>query len=116
MFLCQVELLSSLPQPNGEPFYLGVGKYNFDPNLQVGDEVWVNDWEVGGKTYHLKTKVVARKKEIHPPDHTLERFGAEAIRNGLFILRIFVEAEDRDAVLEISENIERHKSTAGFPA
>lgn len=43
------------------------------------------------------------------PDSKLKgKYGEEAAKNGLFMLRIFVEAEDRDAVVELCEAIERN--------
>jgi hypothetical protein len=108
MFVCSIELLSTLRQEDGEPTYFVVAKFNFDPGLQPEDELWVN-WEVWGKAYNLKTKVLNRKKEVFAPDSKLQReYGDEAAKNGLFMLRIFVEAEDRDAVLELCEAIERN--------
>lgn len=104
MFRCHIELLSSVPLPDGGPSFLVVGTYSYDPNLQEGDEVWINNWKVWGKAYSLKSKVVGRKKEIYPPSMDLEEhYGEEAARNGILVLRVFVEAEDRDAVVEISE-------------
>ncbi|MBD1859214.1 MULTISPECIES: hypothetical protein [Leptolyngbya] len=104
--------MSTLRRADGEPRYLVVGKYNFDPNIQDGDEVWVN-WEVGGKQYNLKTKVIARKKEIYPhPD--MRNLSEETKRNGMFMLRVFVEAEDRDAVIEMCESISIERNNATF--
>jgi hypothetical protein len=108
MFVCSIELLSTLRQDDGEPTYFVVAKFNFDPGLQPEDELWVN-WEVWDKPYNLKTKVLNRKKEVFAPDSKLKgKYGEEAAKNGLFMLRIFVEAEDRDAVVELCEAIERN--------
>ncbi len=108
MFVCSIELLSTLRHEDGEPKYFVVARFKFDPGLQPEDELWVN-WEVWDKSYNLKTKVLNRKNEVFAPESKLkEKYGEEAAKNGLFMLRIFVEAEDRDAVLELCEAIDRN--------
>ncbi|KAF3887877.1 MULTISPECIES: hypothetical protein [Nostocales] len=100
MFECQVELLS-LIEEDGETIYFLVGQYSFDPGLQIGEEVWIN-CEVGGEIFSLKTKVRERKKEIYPKGSH-----SRNINESLFLLRIFVEAEDRERILAIQDFLER---------
>ncbi|MFN6561445.1 MAG: hypothetical protein RMY28_016845 [Nostoc sp. ChiSLP01] len=100
MFECQVELLS-LIEEDGEIIYFLVGRYNFDPGLQIGEEVSIN-CEVGGEVFYLKTRVVERKKEIYPKGSHSRKAD-----ESLFLLRIFVEAEDREKLLAIQEFLER---------
>lgn len=105
MFECTVELLSSFGKQEAQFFV--VGRYLFDIGLQVGDEVEINGWKIWHKMYTLKAKVVQRKREIFPPNSPqLIEHGDDAVKNGLFALRVFVEAEDRDAIIEICEAIE----------
>ena len=108
MFVCSIELLSYLKREEGEPIYLVVARFNFDLGFQKEDELWVN-WEVSDKYYNLRAKVLERKKEVYAPHAKLIKFGKEAVEKGLFNLRILAEAEDRDAVLELSEAIERNE-------
>lgn len=98
MFECIVALFSYLP--NESPLYFVVATYGFDLGLQVGDEIWVY-MKVQDKPYNLKTKVVNREKAIYPKDHY-----SKSKDTSIFQLRIFVEAEDRDAMIEIRERLE----------
>ena len=104
MFYWTIELLSAMKQGNGEPVYYIVTKLRSDPGLKKEDELWVN-CEFNNKKYHLKTKVVGKEKIAYFADKSLEDLGfdEEAVKNGLLIERIVVEAEDRDSILEISE-------------
>lgn len=121
MFLCQVELLSYL-NPASSPRYLVLATYGFDPGLQVEEETWIAGWEVWGKTHNLKVKVVERKKELFPDGNEWLRkiaktrqeniqktlpivYNALSEGSSLFLLRIFVEAEDRDRILAICDDI-----------
>lgn len=100
MFECQVELLSLLEE-DGETIYFLVGQYSFDPGLNIDEEVWIN-CEVGGELYYLKTKVIERRKEIYPKgSHSRKK------DESLFLLRIFVGAEDREKLLAIQDFLER---------
>ncbi len=108
MFICTIELLSTLNLAASEPTYWKVAEFKFDPGCQIEDELWIN-WEVWGKNYRLKTKVLQRQKEVISPNPNLRKqYGDDAADKGLFRLRIFVEAEDRDAVLELSEAIKKN--------
>ncbi len=84
-----------------------VGRYSFDPGIHEGDEICIN-WTIWGKDYQLNSKVVGRKREVYPPSNKLGSRGREAVESGLFLLRIFVEAEDREAIVEISEAIAKN--------
>ena len=107
MFQCTIELLEPLKQPDDETRFWTVGKYNFDPGVHEKDVIWVY-WEVWGEVYELKVKVVGRKREVHPAGNRLKSIGEEAVKEGVFKLRIFVEAEDRDRVIKLSEVIRRN--------
>lgn len=113
MFQCNIELLDPLKQADGEPRVWVVGKYKFAPGIYKGEEVSIL-WEVGGKTYNLKTKVVGRKRVVHSPSIKLSSMGEKAVEEGAFQLRIIVEPEDRDAVVEIGEFI-RHNNPRLYP-
>lgn len=47
MFECSIELLDPLKRIKDEPTFLVVGRYNFDPGIYEGDELWIN-WTVWG--------------------------------------------------------------------
>lgn len=105
MFECRIELLSTLQTEQSTPRYLNVATFSYNPGFQVGDDIYVY-WEVWNKKYSLKSKVIQIKKEIHGVGNKnlKEKFGDEA-ENGCYLLRIFIEAEDRDAIVEISESL-----------
>lgn len=90
--------------PGDEPKYFKVASYDFDPGLQVGDDdIWIY-WEVYGKPYDIKVKVVRRKKEVVPKgSHPNREFRDE----NLFNLRIIVEPEDREMGIEIAERLKK---------
>jgi hypothetical protein len=100
-----IELLSSINPTSGEPTYIEVLKLSYDPNLKKEDELWVNIQF--NKKYHLKTKVLEVQKTAYFKDRELERLGEDAVKNGALVNRIIVEAEDRDAILEISSFLQR---------
>jgi hypothetical protein len=106
MIVFSLELLSTLGADKGEPTFVVVGTYPSNPGLNEGDEVYVPSWRVGEKMYNLKTKVVGFRREAHFPDNDLEKkYGAQAAKNGLFMYRIFIEAEDREGLIEIGNTI-----------
>lgn len=109
MFYWTIELLSTLKQNNGEPVYYIVTKLKSDPGLKKEDELWVQ-WEYNLKKYRLKTKVVGKEKVAYFPNKNLADlgFGEEAVKSGLLLERIIVEAEDRDAVVEIAESFQKY--------
>jgi hypothetical protein len=105
MFQCQIELLMNiLPNDKQSPDYMVVAKYNFEPpDLQIGNEVQVN-WEVWDRMYHLRCKVVRRKSEICP-----QGFFTKNRDQDVFLLRVFVETEDReDKLQEIKDQLLKH--------
>jgi hypothetical protein len=110
MFYWTIKLLSTLKQSSGEPIYHIVTKLRSDPGLEKEDELWVN-CKFNFKEYHLKTKVVGKVKNAYDADESLKDWGEEAVKNGLLIERIVVEAEDRDAILEISEFLQKFVSS-----
>lgn len=108
MFFCSIELLHPVKQGE-EPRYYRIGKHTFDPGFKEGDSFEVNRWNIFGKKYTFNVFVINRKYELYPPDRDLEKnFGALAIEEGVINLRIFVEAEDRDKMLEIQEVLDKN--------
>lgn len=107
MFSCQIEL--SVPVEEGEnPMFYTVGKHQFDPGFKEGDTLQITSWRVWGEEYTFNALVLNRKYEIHPPDKKLNKefnFPEIATKEGLIILRIFVEAEDRDKVSKLHKAI-----------
>lgn len=108
MFYWSIELLlTGWQQGNGETHYEVVVELKSDPGLKKEDEVWINK-VINHKKYYLKTKVVGKRKQAYSPDENLSNYGEEAIKKGLLLERIFVEAEDRDAILEITESLQKY--------
>jgi hypothetical protein len=93
-----------------EPRYVVVGRHSSNPGLNEGDEICITDWNVWDKSYSFKAKVVGFKCEAYFPDRKLaDKHGHEAAKNGLLLNRIFLEAEDREMILEIRDAIEKNK-------
>ncbi|MFM2431236.1 MAG: hypothetical protein RLZZ511_2449 [Cyanobacteriota bacterium] len=106
MIVFTLELTSTLGASSGSPTFIVVGTYISNPGLNEGDEVYIPEWQVGGEIYNLKTKVTGIKREAHFADRKLEEeYGVQAAKSGLLMHRIFLEAEDRDAVVAIGETI-----------
>ena len=124
MLLCQVEMqgLDNIAQ---EPTYYIVGRYGFDPGLQEQEEIWIN-WQVWNKKFEIKSKVVGRRKEIYVDGKSIvlemneterEKFlaiypdGIETLSNGasLLLIRIFVEATDKNQLFEIQKALTQGK-------
>ena len=120
MLLCQVEL-RSLEENNNQPTYYIVGRYGFDPDFQPSEDVWIN-WQVANRTIEIAATVTGRRKEIHVDGRTIiarmnetekAQFlaiypdGVETLARGtsLFLLRILVEAKDKDALFQIQAAI-----------
>lgn len=109
-YICQIEL--SVPKILGddEISFLVIGRFKFDPGLGVGDELNITDWEYRGRIYKLETKVTGIKKEICPSpyrfsDEDKVKFNINGYSesNGLFLVRYFVEASDRETIIEIAK-------------
>lgn len=115
MFECTIELLSTFTGDDGEPLYLTVARFSSDPGFLEEEEVFINypAWGTDDlpKDYELKAKVIGRRKEVYHANPRLIRQNGEAAKTGLFRLRVFVEAEDRDTVLELREAIDRNTQT-----
>ncbi|MEH2218789.1 MAG: hypothetical protein V7K72_17055 [Nostoc sp.] len=98
MFICRIELLSLLQEK--EPAYYIIGTYDFDPELKIAEEVEVV-WQLN-KNYKFKVKVLNREKTIYPkgnyPGHKDQ---------DVFLLKIIVESEDRDKIIEIRDFMEK---------
>ena len=124
MLLCQVEM-KALDNVAQEPTYYIVGRYGFDPDLQEQEEIWIN-WQVWDKKFEIKSKVVGRRKEIYVDGKSIvlemndterEKFsaiypdGIETLSNGasLLLLRIFVEAIDKNQLFEIQKALSQGK-------
>lgn len=110
MFQCTIELLNPTKQSDDEPRFFGVAKFDFDPGLEKEEELWIN-CEVWDKFYKLKVKVIGRQKEVHAPSNKSRTISEETTKEGVFRLRIFVEAEDRDKAIEIKEAIRSNIDT-----
>jgi hypothetical protein len=108
MFIYQIELRTYVD--TGEPLYLLINTHNYDLGLNEKDQVNFQT-DFFGKHYDLKAFVVEKKDVVYMPSSCLAEYGDDAVKKGLFIRRVFIEAEDRDAVLEISEKM--RKETPG---
>ncbi|MGD1898144.1 MAG: hypothetical protein ACFB16_14465 [Phormidesmis sp.] len=108
-----------------EPAYYIVGRYGFDLDLQVEEDVWIN-WQIANRTFEIPAKVTQRRKEVHMDGTSillnmsdrekaqlaaLYPNGLEALKEGasLFLLRIFVETTDEEALYKIQEEISKSK-------
>ena len=108
-----------------EPTYYIVGRYGFDPELHEQEEVWIN-WQVWDRKFEIKAKVVGRRKEIYVDGKGIalemnesekEKFstiypeGIETLLQGasLLLLRIFVEATDKNQLFEIQKALSQSK-------
>ncbi|NEQ52769.1 MAG: hypothetical protein F6K11_21965 [Leptolyngbya sp. SIO3F4] len=108
MFLCTIELLLPYRPENSEPEFLTICKYDFVPNLQINDEIRIYK-KFEGKEYHFKAKVTGRDIQVHSSDTTLAQ-PKETLGKDLFWHRFFVEAEDRDFIVDIAESLRRRNS------
>jgi hypothetical protein len=109
-FRCSIELLfAPLSDDDPEAKYLEVGEYDFLPALNVNDEVSVF-LEVWDKEYILKTKVVHIKTEVIAKNHRI-LCSKKTIDydKSAYLVRIFVEAEDRDSIVEIRDAVKINK-------
>ena len=59
MLLCQVEL-RSLEDVDNEPTYYIVGRYSFDPQLQVNEDTWIN-WQIANQNFEIPAIVKDRR-------------------------------------------------------
>ena len=118
MLLCQIEMQALDPVAQ-EPTYYIVGRYGFDLELQEQEEVWIN-WQIWEKKFEIRSRVVGRRKEIYVDGKSIalgmsesekEKFlaiypkGLETLSDGasLFLLRIFVEAVDKEQLFEVQK-------------
>ncbi|HEY9296011.1 MAG TPA: hypothetical protein VIQ31_06495 [Phormidium sp.] len=108
MFICKIYLYTLLKQEDGSPAFIDIAEFNFDPGWQK-EEVILTNWEVWGKVYALRAKVLAREKVLSVSNDKLRKEYGNTAYNGLYTLRIFLEAEDRDTLLEICNTLEKHK-------
>ncbi|MEL6489204.1 MAG: hypothetical protein AAFQ95_04500 [Cyanobacteria bacterium J06621_3] len=125
MLLCQVEL-RSLEDVENQPTYYIVGRYGFDPELQVGEDIWIN-WQVARQNLEIEATVTSRRKEIYVDGQGVAltmseadkaKFsaiypdGIQALMEGasLFLVRIFVEAKDRNVLFQIQAAIANSKN------
>ncbi len=118
MFICSIELRMYIaPQVTGGETLI-VGRHQFDPGFKQGDEVTIfcEHFYRLGERYELRSKVVDRKVQIYSCDdrQTIikgiqdlrldDSLTNELNRTGIIRLSIILEAEDRDAVVKISED------------
>jgi len=73
VFECKVSValpMAYLLKPDLSPVYFTIGTFNFDPSLQVGEEVQISDWQIGwrggDKLFNGLTSVLKRLKEVVP--------------------------------------------------
>lgn len=124
MLLCQIEMRSLANTPQ-EPTHYIVGRYGFDPDVKEQEELWIN-WQIFDQNFEIKTHVVSRRKEVYVDGKSIvlrmgesekSQFsaiypqGIEALLDGasLFLIRIFVEAEDPAQLLQIQAVINQNK-------
>ncbi len=115
MFQSSIELINPLNCNNGNFSYYVLSKNSFDPGLKVGDRFEITNWDIWNKSYTLKTMVVSRKLEFYLPDNKLVKeygFPSQVAKEGAILLRIFVELEDRDKLLELHEVIKQNSKVA----
>lgn len=124
MLLCQIEM-QTLETMGQEPTYYIVGRYGFDPELREQEEIWIN-WQVWDKKFEIQSRVVGRRKEIYVDGKSIalgmnelerEAFsiiypnGLEQLAKGasLLLLRIFVEATNKNQLYEIQNALSQSK-------
>lgn len=122
MFITTLELRYYL---DSEETYFTVGRYFFNPSFEIDDEMEVHCQERDDELYptgnnnQLKVKVVGKKTEIYKCGDLLlmqlaknkfhlDNSVEELMKTGIINLRIFVEAEDRDLMVKISEQIKNN--------
>jgi len=111
----QIELLFPLKldydkdqDTDRQPTFIVLCKLDCDPCIPIGAEIDVPKWSLGHKEgfrynekeYNFNAKVVGIKREIHHPSSSDSK--------GTFLVRYFVEAEDRDLVIEMCERIKNN--------
>ena len=97
MFQCQVELVAPLNMNiEGDYYAVKIAEYDYDPGLQVGDEVYAN-FQQDNQKWKFMTIVTKRRKQII----------SEKDSQSLFILHIILEAkeDDRENLLKWAEGI-----------
>lgn len=100
MFECTIWI--TLPLTNvadgnkRDPSFQKIAAFNFDPNLQVGDEFHISNWILGayGK-FNFSAKAGVAKREI------LIKPAKPNEKNALFELRIIAEILDKEQIQEV---------------
>ncbi|MEW5859181.1 MAG: hypothetical protein AB1861_17645 [Cyanobacteriota bacterium] len=100
-FKCSISLLL-LPLPTAgcgseEKPRVDIGRFNFDPGLQEGDWVHINNLVEPGKFYKIKAQVKERKVTLTWLGHA---------DKSILEIEIYLEAEDRDLLLRLTEDID----------
>lgn len=102
MFKCVVRLVIPL-KPKGQqtvsPMFWQMAEYDYDPGLQVGDEVQVTDWgigELGDKPVTFIASVTRRIKEVKPQKP-----------KDAFEISIYLEMVDKDKLSQIIEILKK---------
>lgn len=109
-FECRLELtLSVFPpeDPQYEVRHFDVATFNFNPNLDLGDIVYVQRI-YGEKFYEIEAKVVQFKTEIISGKSLLEERYPDI--KYLYRLRVILEIIDREMMVEISETVRRENN------
>lgn len=86
-----------------EPEFITLCNLDYNPCISIREEINVPKWSLGyaegntykEKNYSFNAKVIGIKREIHP----LEK---------IFLVRYFVESEDRDLILEMCDLIKKN--------
>jgi hypothetical protein len=100
MFECTIWI--TLPLTNvadgnkGDPSFQKIATFNFDPNLQVGDEFHISDWILGANgKFNFSAKAGVAKREIFIKPANPNQ------KNALFELRIIAEILDKEQIPEV---------------
>ncbi|MFB2920398.1 MULTISPECIES: hypothetical protein [Aerosakkonema] len=83
-----------------------IAKYNFDPCLQVGDDVLISNLKIGNQpdeTFNLMAGVIKREKEI---------LVAKKADESIFRILITIEVKDKDEFPRFIEIMKRHNPAA----
>jgi hypothetical protein len=81
--------------------WIEVAKYNFDPGLQINDEVELRDIHYGGwgdKPFSFTAMVIKKTKTIKPQRGS----------NDIFCIDIFVELADKEELERMRDIFKRH--------
>jgi hypothetical protein len=131
MFISTLELRQYInPELPSESTFI-VGQYNYDLGFKVNDEINIlmTERELSssirtstGQILPIKAKIIKRQFDVYSCDDEMiiqkafkyYRLDSSIFKNvknsGLIVLRIFAEAEDRDLLVKISQEIRQQNS------